>query len=60
MDSQIDAGRVAIKESGGYGRPLAVVLVGAGIKVVEVPRQMTARSQGANAAATSPTPQTPC
>lgn len=42
---QLDAGRVAIEGSGGYGRPLALVLVAAGIKVVDVPPQMTARAR---------------
>ena len=36
---QLDAGRVAIEGSGGYGRPLALVLAGAGVEVVEVPPQ---------------------
>ena len=36
---QFDAGRVAIEGSGGYGRPLALVLVAAGIEVVDVPPQ---------------------
>ena len=39
------AGRVAIEGSGGYGRPLALALVSAGIEVVDVPPQMTARAR---------------
>ena len=41
----LGAGRVAIEGSGGYGRPLALALLGAGIEVVEVPPQMTARAR---------------
>ena len=41
----LDAGRVAIEGSGSYGRPLALVLVGAGFEVVDVPPQMTARAR---------------
>ncbi len=42
---QLGAGRVAIEGSGGYGRPLALMLVAAGVEVVEVPPQMTARAR---------------
>ena len=41
----LEAGRVAVEGSGGYGRPLALVLVAAGVEVVEVPPQMTARAR---------------
>ena len=41
----VGAGRVAIEGSGGYGRPLALLLVSAGVEVVEVPPQMTARAR---------------
>jgi len=42
---RLGAGRVAVEGSGGYGRPLALVLVGADIEVVDVPPQMTARAR---------------
>lgn len=42
---QLDAGRVAIEGSGGYGRPLALMLVAEGVEVVEVPPQMTGRAR---------------
>ena len=38
----LDAGRVAIEGSGSYGRPLALVLLAAGVEVVDVPPNMTA------------------
>ena len=41
----LGAGRVAIEGSGSYGRPLALVLAAAGVAVVEVPPQMTARAR---------------
>ena len=41
----LGAGRVAIEGSGSYGRPLALVLLAAGVEVVEVPPQMTARER---------------
>lgn len=42
---KLGAGRVAIEGSGGYGRPLALVLLAAGVEVVDVPPQMTARAR---------------
>ena len=42
---ELDAGRVAIEGSGSYGRPLALVLVAAGVEVVDVPPQMTAQAR---------------
>ena len=39
------AARVAIEGSGNYGRPAALALAAAGIEVVEVPPQMTARAR---------------
>lgn len=42
---QVRAGRVGIEGSGGYGRPLALVLLAAGVDVVDVPPQMTARAR---------------
>ena len=41
----LDPERVAIEGSGSYGRPLALVLTRAGVEVVEVPPQMTARAR---------------
>ena len=41
----LDTRRVAIEGSGGYGRPLALVLVVADLEVVDVPPQMTARAR---------------
>ena len=40
-----DAGRVGIKGSGSYGRPLAVRLAAQGVDTVEVPPQMTAQAR---------------
>ena len=37
--------RVAIEGSGKYGRPLALVLVNAGVDTVEIPPQMTSRAR---------------
>ena len=42
---KLSAGRVAIEGSGGYGRPLSLVLLAAGVEVVDVPPQMTARAR---------------
>ena len=42
---ELDAGLVAIEGSGSYGRVLALALMEAGIEVVEVPPQMTARAR---------------
>lgn len=42
---ELDASRVAIEGSGGYGRALALCLVDAGVDVVEVPPQLTARAR---------------
>ena len=41
----LGVGRVAVEGSGSYGRALALVLCEAGIEVVEVPPQMTARAR---------------
>ena len=38
-------GRVAVEGSGSYGRPAALVLLQAGVNVVEVPPQMTAHAR---------------
>ena len=43
--TEVGAGRVAVEGSGGYGRPLALMLVSAGVEVVDVPPQMTARAR---------------
>ena len=43
--TDLGAGRVGIEGSGSYGRPLALVLMAAGVEVVEVPPQMTARAR---------------
>ena len=43
--TEAGAGRVGIEGSGSYGRPLALVLVAAGVEVVEVPPNMTARAR---------------
>ena len=42
---ELGSGRVAIEGSGSYARPLALMLIGAGVEVVEVPPQMTARAR---------------
>lgn len=42
---KLNAGRVGIEGSGGYGRPLSLVLLAAGVEVVDVPPQMTARAR---------------
>lgn len=41
----LEAQRVAIEGSGGFGRPLALLLGSAGVQVVDVPPQMTARAR---------------
>ncbi|MCE2527671.1 MAG: IS110 family transposase [Actinomycetia bacterium] len=41
----LGVGRVAVEGSGSYGRPAALVLLQAGVNVVEVPPQMTAHAR---------------